>query len=502
MVAALALGYYSYDAASRMATKTQESLENSNRVVGLKLIDRIEKVIIDSDRTLFRLVRMDDPREFNELWRRIVRISPVVQSVAILDADHKILHLVSKLRKSARTQFRRVFVEEIIPDMELDATPVNAHRHLHKTYNQRSYLLSYIKRRGRGRDYFIVLDINLPYIIRDIFREEFGELEQGKFVAVLDEGNRVLYGRTVPADGGYFFEERFPTTLYRWRLQIAPREVATLRQDARARKAYSLVLVSVSVSVILAGMMVLLVAVRKEARANELKSEFISNVTHELKTPLSLIRMFGELLALGRSASPTTAREYAEIITRESDRLSRLIDNVLDFARIERGKAAYEFAPGNLTTVAERAVDLVRYRAEKAGIRLRTEIEPELPETLIDENAMTLVLLNLLENALKYGATEGGTIEVRVTAADDHVELSVADQGPGIPLEEVSRVFDRFYRAKAVRSQSARGSGIGLSLVKHIVQAHGGRVQVDSELGHGAMFRVAIPLRGAQAEQP
>jgi two-component system phosphate regulon sensor histidine kinase PhoR len=497
MGAALALGYYSYDLASRMEARSEESLELSNRVLGLRLIDRIETVIIDSDRTLFRMVRLDDPIEFKELWRRIVRISPVVQTVVILDADLQLVHLVSKLRKKRMRRFRSIFLAKIVPDMELSTLPVDAHKHLHKDYGGRPYLLSYIRRRTSSGDYYIVLNINLPYITDEIFKEEYQELEENRFIAVLDENDRVLYGRSVPADGGFLFEDRFPTTLYRWRLQMAPREVGVLRREARARRTYNKVLVGGAIGIIIAGMIVFLVAVRKEARANQLKSEFISNVTHELKTPLSLIRMFGELLALGRTASQQVSREYAEIITRESDRLTRLIDNVLDFSRIERGKAAYEFHRGNLSTVVERGVDLCKYRADQGGIQLKTDIEPDLPDTLLDENAMTLLLLNLLENALKYGASEGGEIRVSLKQENGQLELRVADQGPGIPPEEISHVFDRFYRAKEVRTQSARGSGIGLSLVKHITESHGGRVRVHSDLGKGTTFEVTLPIRRA-----
>jgi two-component system phosphate regulon sensor histidine kinase PhoR len=497
LVSALALGYYSYQAVSRLAARSEETLESSNRVMGLKLIDRVEKVIIDSDRMLFRMVRLDDPREFKELWRRIVRISPVVETVVVLDEEQQVVHLVSKRRKSELARFRKVFLKNIVQDMELPTLRLDAHKHLHKTYQGRSYLISYIRRRSSGHDYYVALNMNLPYIIGDIFREEFSELEESKFVAVLNETGRVVYGQSVPADGTFVFVERFPTTLYQWRLQIAPREVGTLRREARTQRAYNMVLIGVSIGVIVLGMMVLLLGVRKEAHANRLKSEFISNVTHELKTPLSLIRMFGELLSFGRTSDATTTREYAEIITRESDRLARLIDNVLDFARIERGKVAYEFQLGNLTTVVERGVDLCRYRAEQKEVSLSTEIEPNLPDTLLDENAMTLLLLNLLENAMKYGSGEGegGEIFVSLKRGERGLLLTVADQGAGIPGEELPRIFDRFYRTKAVRSKAARGSGIGLSLVKEIATAHGGGVNVKSDLGRGTTFEVTIPIR-------
>ncbi|HEX6838675.1 MAG TPA: HAMP domain-containing sensor histidine kinase, partial [Polyangia bacterium] len=242
---------------------------------------------------------------------------------------------------------------------------------------------------------------------------------------------------------------------------------------------------------ILAGIGFLFYATWKESRANQLKSDFISNVSHELKTPLSLIRMFGELLAMGKLKSPEKGKEYADIITREAERLSRLIDNVLDFARMERGPVAYEFLPGRLDEVVARALDVYRHRVEREGFRLSTKIDSDLPETMLDENAMTLLLLNLLENAVKYGR---GEIAVYLTRQGNHLRLVVGDQGPGIPQEEHRRIFERFYRTRQARGTNVRGSGIGLSLVKHIAEAHGGTVTVDSDLGRGAAFIIDIPL--------
>jgi len=145
----------------------------------------------------------------------------------------------------------------------------------------------------------------------------------------------------------------------------------------------------------------------------------------------------------------------------------------------------------------ERVVDLLRYRAEQAGVILRTEIEPDLPQTLIDENAMTLALLNLLENAMKYGLSEQGDILVSLARNEQNLVLRVADHGSGIPMEEKGRIFDRFFRGKEARSKSTRGSGIGLSLVKHIAEAHHGKVTVDSTLGKGTCFEVTLPIQEA-----
>jgi two-component system phosphate regulon sensor histidine kinase PhoR len=497
VAAAVTLGTYSYHAARRLAARSEESVEISNRALGMKLRSRIEDRIIDSDRALFWMVRLEDPQEFKELWRRVVAVSPLVDTVIVLDETREIVHFVSKLGEPQSGRFRKIFLHRIVPDMELHSLPPYTHKHLHKYYDGRPYLVSYIRQRREGRDYFVALNMNLPYISNDIFREEFRDLVDTKNIAVLDENNRPVYGSPVPSQSDFVYEERFPTTLYLWRLQVTPRDVRSLRVEARAQRTYNFVLVGIAVAVIVVGIMVLLVAVRKERRANELKSEFVSNVTHELKTPLTLIRMFAELLSLGRHSDQKTAREYAEVITRESDRLSRLIDNVLDFARIEKGKAAYSFTTGDLATVVERVVDLCHYRAEQSGVKLVTRIQPDLPQTRLDEDAMTLLLFNLVENALKYGSERGGEITVSLSRRDGALLLQVADRGPGIPRDEHGRIFERFYRARAVRSQATRGSGIGLSLVQHIAHAHGGQVRVDSDLGRGATFEVTIPLRNA-----
>jgi two-component system phosphate regulon sensor histidine kinase PhoR len=494
MVAVVVLAYSSYRASSQLAEKTAFSVERSNRVIGQKLIDRIEKVVIDTDRAFFRLVRLDDPQEFRELWRRIVRVSPAVESVIVLDQRGELVHLVATLDAKKLTGFQKVFETRVLPDMALDKLPLDSHKHLHKTYDGKPFLLSYIRQRSAGRDYYIALSINVDHLLQTVFPREFGKLEETNTIAVLDERGRVIYGAS--RDERLAFRAGFPTTLYKWQLQIEPRQMAALSQEVRARSMTDLILVLGAVAVIFFGMIVLMFAIQRERRANALKSEFIANVSHELKTPLSLIRMFGELLSLGRVRDAGTAQEYAEIITRESDRLTGLIDNVLDFARIERGKAAYEMREGDLAAVVDRTLELCSHRVEQAGVTLERDIEPVT--ATFDESALTLLLLNLVENALKYGAASGQQVRVRLFVEGGTVRLQVSDDGPGVSPDEQRRVFERFYRGRVALEGSQRGSGIGLALVSHIAEAHGGEALVVSELGKGATFEVRLPL-GSEA---
>jgi len=503
--ATLYLGYAGHLAAARSDEQSTRSLQRENRAVGLRLVDRIERVVTDSDRTLFRMVRLDDPSEFRELWRRIVRASPVVQSVVVLDADQRLLYLVSTMSRTARERFRRRFMTQLLPAMDLGRLPAGAHRHLHRGRPRDGMLLSYLKRQIPAPQcmahdpfnpvsYTIVLQMRLSYFIDRVFEEEFGQLLETRHVAVVDEEGRQVWGPALPEDAAPVFTARFPTTLYHWRLRTAPLGVARLRREALWRRNLNLLMVVLADLLILLGLTTLLLAARKERRANQLKSTFVASVTHELKTPLSLIRMFSELLALGRARSPEAAQEYAGIIMRESERLGWLMDNILDFARMERGKSAFTLTRGDLAPVVRRTVELVRHRAEQTGATVALRVAQGLPRVRLDEGAMALLLVNLLDNALKYGVGEEGQITVSLERRGDMVELVVADRGPGIQEQDLPHLFKQFYRGSGMGQARVRGSGIGLSLVKHVAEAHGGAVRVESRAGEGARFVVTIPV--------
>ncbi|MCI4355231.1 MAG: HAMP domain-containing histidine kinase, partial [Thermoplasmata archaeon] len=280
------------------------------------------------------------------------------------------------------------------------------------------------------------------------------------------------------------------------------------------RAMLELVMVVLSCAVIVLGVATILLAAERERRMSALKSDFVANVSHELKTPLSLVRMFGELLQSGRVTSEAKRQEYLDIIVGESERLSSLIENVLDFARVERGRQAYEFAEGNVGDAVTKAVNVYRYRAEREGVGLAIEVEPDLPQTRIDERAIQLAVINLIDNALKY-ARGTDVITVRVRRENGAIVVRVIDRGPGVAAEDRERIFERFVRGAAARNAGStgpiRGSGIGLALVKHIAESHGGRAWVDSGVesaldevdgqtgdkgatrGPGASFAMSVP---------
>jgi len=227
---------------------------------------------------------------------------------------------------------------------------------------------------------------------------------------------------------------------------------------------------------------------------SELKSYFVSSVSHELRMPLTSIRMFAETLRLGRVTQKRRRKEYLAIIEGESARLDRLIQNVLNFARIERGAKEYEFGPADIRRVTMNAVASLRYEYKAVRAKLETIIPKKLPTIHADADALEEVLINLLSNALKY-STMKKHIRLTVTAKPRFVQFEVADSGIGISAEELPNIFEKFYRVRDRRTQQVGGTGLGLPVVKHIVDAHGGAISVRSTPGKGSTFTVKIPIR-------
>ena len=235
--------------------------------------------------------------------------------------------------------------------------------------------------------------------------------------------------------------------------------------------------------------------VTKEMALARLKSDFVSNVSHELRTPLSLIRLYAETLEMGRLTSPEKYQEYYRIIRKESERLTSLINNILDFSRIEAGRKEYDFRETDMRELVHATLDSYRYQIEQNGFQFAEKID-EVPPLRVDREAMARSLLNLVNNALKY-SQDRKFIGVNLYRDNGSVKLEVVDQGIGIPHQEQQKIFEKFYRVGDPLVHNTKGSGLGLSLVRHIVQAHGGDVSVDSAPGQGSKFTIALPVKSA-----
>jgi len=236
--------------------------------------------------------------------------------------------------------------------------------------------------------------------------------------------------------------------------------------------------------------------VSKEMALARLKSDFVSNVSHELRTPLSLIRLYAETLELGRLTSPEKHQEYYCIIRKESERLTALINNILDFSRIEAGRKEYDFRETDMRELVRNTLESYRYQIEQHGFTLEEKIG-DVPPLRLDREAMARSLVNLVNNALKY-SQDRKYIGVNLYRENGSVKLEVIDHGIGIPPHEQSKIFEKFYRVGDTLVHNTKGSGLGLSLVQHIAKAHGGDVVVDSAPGAGSKFTISLPVNPAE----
>jgi signal transduction histidine kinase len=233
--------------------------------------------------------------------------------------------------------------------------------------------------------------------------------------------------------------------------------------------------------------------VQRELHMADLRGQFVSSVSHELRTPLTAIRMFAETLRDGRLKEAQARDEYLETIVNESERLTRLVDNVLDFSRIERGTKVYRRRPSSLDLIVRAAARAVHYPLESLGFHLDMEIQDNLSPVNVDSDALEQAVINLLTNAMKYS---GNSREIGLTlrSVDSAAEIAVTDHGIGIPPGECERIFEKFYRVPGRENELVPGTGLGLTLVEHVVKSHGGTVSVESCLGKGTTFVVRIPL--------
>ncbi len=490
VVAACILGYYTYQTAAQLRQLGEKSIAHSLILLVEDKVKELEGLVIAADNAVFATVDLTEPETMASRWKPAAKeTSPSVRAVVALNAAEKVVGFAARASARDARKFRRILMRYIVPDLRLDMLPYNRLKHLHRAYRGKTYLISYKAVRHRGQRYYLVAHHDTGHLIRNVFPELFTTESGKQLYNVVDESNQRVFGPNLAQAGDYVVGHRFPTTLYGWRLQVAPKEAPLLHSKQRTSRFNQAALVGLSLGIILLGTIFILFAADKERRLNALKSDFIANVSHELKTPLSVIRMFGELLLTGRTRHPEKQQTYLETICSESERLSGLIENVLDFAVLERGKPQYQMQDCDLSEVVVRAIETISHRFERKGARIYVSQIGDDLQVRVDEQAILLAVMNLLDNAVKYGAAT--PVHVTVESLKNEVQVRVRDGGPGIPNSDLRRIFERFYRGRG--NPKARGTGIGLTLVKQIVQQHRGRAWAENARDGGALVGFAIP---------
>jgi signal transduction histidine kinase len=340
---------------------------------------------------------------------------------------------------------------------------------------------------------------DLQYLKSDVLPKVLEDLEKNSklHLRIIDDtGRNVLTGNEEPiSDEALSLSYRqFPLP---WSLVVTQPALDDVVRATRRDNVFYGVLLGFVVVLMLLGAVLIARDISRESETTRLKTEFVHHVSHELKTPLTLIRLYGETLQRKKSLSKPEQKEAYEIITKESERLSHLINNVLDFSRIEMGKKEFDFKRGNLSGVIRDTLESYRYHLEKKGFLIHENIADDLPEMTFDEESIASVLINLLSNAIKFSPAMK-EVAVRLFKKENHAILQVEDKGIGISSKEISRVFEKFYRSSDEKAVDTKGSGLGLTLVKHITDAHGGQIDVQSEPGRGSTFSIILPISGSR----
>jgi len=412
----------------------------------------------------------------------------------------------SELERLEEERLRRMetienLTQKVIPLIEakrpLPIAPSGRFLHLSETIGKELYLVSYKSIDGNT---IFSIRIDSDVLAKKLIPPILDKLPLRKewHVQVRDELGNTLIGEDVtnlkaPIPQLAFsrsFEENFPP----WKVNIFQGGLGLAQRQFNLRRNIYILSVVVVISAILFGGFLAIKSTAKELELAKLKSEFVSTVSHELRTPLTSIRYLTELLQRGRVHREDKKQQYYETITRESGRLSRLIENILDFSTIEAGMKEYKFEETDIAELARDVASGFEEQVDRKEFTIESEISAQMPKVSADREAISRVLFNLLDNALKYSG-KIRNVFLRAWAEGESVFLEVQDEGIGISKEEQKKIFEKFYRCDNARESDTKGSGIGLTLVAHIVKSHGGEVILESDEGKGTKVAIKLPVK-------
>jgi len=368
----------------------------------------------------------------------------------------------------------------------------------HKTINERNFLISAVQIPDSSENRSVGLlgvKIREQYLIEDVIPDAIDNIQ---FSDKMDVVISRLSGKTLRGEKNSsaeltlttkFFEDNFPP----WRIEIFQSGEEALGALDIKRSFYFWTIITLVVVLIFGGVLISR-TIAHEMAVLKLKSDFVSSVSHEFKSPLTSIKALTDRLQEGKVKDSEKMKQYYSLITQDVDRLTRLVRNVLDFSKIEEGKKEYEFVDTDVAQLVIEQVEDFKKGEFTKGLKIQSQISENIPCIGIDKEALSQVLNNLLDNAVKF-SPDRKEITVNVSKDNINVFIEIKDRGIGIPPHELNRIFDKFYQGRSTIRQMVKGTGLGLTLVKHAVEAHGGRITVNSQIGEGSTFFIFLPIQ-------
>ncbi len=363
---------------------------------------------------------------------------------------------------------------------------------VYTNHNQLATFYSVLPESEKGRWMIIY---NLEELLTRVTQDLIPEMQEAEYFKwkVLKEGREMLKQSSGELNGGIKTTSVFPNYLPSWSLVLVKEPTNLIASFLNASQGVFLYIFLFIVIGLSLGLIFTLQVINKELLLSKMKSDFISTVSHEFKSPLTSIRQMTEMLYNDRIKEEPRKKEYYTVMLEQTERLSHLIDNILDFSRIEEGKKAFRFQKSDIKELVTHVKSVYQRSIEDEGFTISLSVPEKAPLLVIDRDAIQQVIYNLLDNAYKYS---GESKEIRITVAlsDNSIKIAIQDFGIGIGSDDRNKIFDRFYRGGKALSRSIKGSGIGLTIVKRIVEAHHGNVAFESTPGKGSIFYVTLPV--------
>lgn len=477
------LGYLSL---RQWETSAELVFREQARDVASMAAEKVEMVLLRAEDEILARIQsiLTSPAGAPGSFEKLLAATPLIQRLRVFDRRGRLLFPATRTGEDAGV-FAGLVAE--IPEGFWER---GGRRHV---VAGDQVVLAAVLKTPRRAPALAALSLNPDVLRREILEPTLRSAEGPTILSVIDHQGRPVYSREPLDRADRIVSVTLGEALPAWRVALYQPPGTSPREAVRRQITIFTIVIGLLLVVIVAGLAMTYRLIQHETEMARLKADFVANVSHDLKTPLSLIRMFGETLEMGRVADEGKRQEYYRVITRESERLSRLIDNVLDFSRIEGGRQKYDMAPTAAEPLIRETLEAFSYPLAQHGFKVEVAVAADLPEVPLDAEAVRQALANLVDNAIKYSG-ERKSLRVEATIQAGHLALAVTDEGIGIPPEEQERIFEKFYRVGPSERQGRRGSGVGLALVRHIVEAHGGRVTVESRPGAGSRFTLWFPV--------
>jgi signal transduction histidine kinase len=497
-IPALILGVLGFVTLRRWETTARQAFLESNLRMAAMAVHMVEGAIHSSQEELFNHIRAvlwkdPPPSALHTFIARLESQSPLGGALYLLASNGRVVYPQFVRRAPLEMD------ERILNLLRQEATvaqesPARTYRLTVSEGGEATLAYAWVPATGTV-SYMVGFRLDRANVRAQFFAKalEGGPKTMG-FLAILTEEGDVVYSPHPLKEGSHKVAfARFTEVFPGWRIVAYQRDGMAFEDTLHQQALITATLLGMLVLAIAYGLLVIFRTVRREMEMAQFKSDLVAHVSHDLKTPISLIRMFAETLEMGRIIDDAKRQEYYRIIAQESERLSHLIDNFLDFSRIDVGKVRYQFQPCEVAPLVVQTLDAFQYQLDRLGFKVDLDIQPDMPDVTLDPHAFRQALGNLLDNAIKY-SRDRKVIRVEAMVWQEELRCSVADQGIGIDPTQIPRVFEKFYRVARSEAQSPRGSGIGLTVVKHIAEAHGGKVIVESTHREGSTFTLIIPL--------